>query len=433
MTERATIHQYTQFAVETTPGTRPAGGANRRHPALGIDIEPQLEAEYFRPKGHKFPTIVSPNREWVTASLNAAPDYNLLTWLFNMILDAATPAQQGATAAYQHEFTPDAKGSDDCKTLWIEEGGSVRAHGFGYALLNELGLEITRGGISLSGALIGQRLQDNISLGTNEVQTLSITGAPTGGTFTISLGGQTTAAIAYNATAAEVQAALELISTIGAGNVVCTGGPLPATAVVIEFRGALARTDVATVTTTASLTGGTTPATAVAATTAGAVITESIAKPILPGHVSVYLDTTGAGLGTTKLTRLLRVNPQFGGERHGPVWALNRSETSYVAHVEGEPEWTCELMLEADSTGMGLITPLRAGDKRFLRIEAIGPLIAGAFFYTLILDLCLQFGEAYSFSDEEGVYAVTYPARVSYDATWGKAAYAKLINEITAI
>ncbi|MFW3477497.1 hypothetical protein [Streptomyces microflavus] len=49
---------------------------------------------------------------------------------------------------------------------------------------------------------------------TNEVQTLTVTGGPTGGTFTITWSGQTTAAIAYNATAAVVQTALEALSNV---------------------------------------------------------------------------------------------------------------------------------------------------------------------------------------------------------------------------
>lgn len=104
--------------------------------------------------------------------------------------------------------------------------------------------------------------------GTSEVTTLSITGAPTGGTFTITYGAQTTAAIPYNATAAQVQAALEALSNIAPGDVYCTGGPLPASAITLTWAGSLVG-DITTPTSTDSLTGGTTPATAWATTTAG--------------------------------------------------------------------------------------------------------------------------------------------------------------------
>lgn len=89
--------------------------------------------------------------------------------------------------------------------------------------------------------------------GTNEVQTITI--SATGGTFTITYSGQTTGAIAYNATAPTVQTALEALSNIAVGDVSVTGsagGPYS-----IEFIGTLGLQNVAAVTTGAgSLTGG---------------------------------------------------------------------------------------------------------------------------------------------------------------------------------
>ena len=97
-----------------------------------------------------------------------------------------------------------------------------------------------------------------------ETQTITITGTPTGGTFTLTFGGQTTAAIAYNASAATVETALEALSSIGSGNVSCTGGALPGTAVICDFTGGdLAGSIPALMTSTDSLTGGVTPASAI--------------------------------------------------------------------------------------------------------------------------------------------------------------------------
>jgi hypothetical protein len=104
----------------------------------------------------------------------------------------------------------------------------------------------------------------------SEVQQLAITGGPTGGTFTLTFTGQTTSAIAYNASASVVQAALEALSNIAPGDVVCTGGPLPGTPIVITFAGAYAGIDVTAITAASgSLTGGTTPTAGITNTTAG--------------------------------------------------------------------------------------------------------------------------------------------------------------------
>lgn len=119
--------------------------------------------------------------------------------------------------------------------------------------------------------------------GTNEVQTISTTGVPTGGTFTLTFEAQTTGPIAYNATAATLQAALEALAIIGEGGVRCTGGPLP-TGIAVNFEAARAAENVGPITFTSSLTGGSSPNVVVAQTTSGA-----------PGAV---LDPDGKGIPT---------------------------------------------------------------------------------------------------------------------------------------
>ncbi|MEW1568320.1 hypothetical protein AB0454_35750 [Streptomyces sp. NPDC093509] len=103
----------------------------------------------------------------------------------------------------------------------------------------------------------------------NEVQSVAITGGPTGGTYTLTYSGQTTGAIVYNATATQVRTALAALSNVGTGNVTCSGGPHPGSPVAVTFTGDLAGTDVAQMTATGSLTGGTSPTVAVTTTTPG--------------------------------------------------------------------------------------------------------------------------------------------------------------------
>jgi hypothetical protein len=104
----------------------------------------------------------------------------------------------------------------------------------------------------------------------NDVQTVSTSGAPTGGSFTLTFNGQTTSNIPYNATAAQVLTALTALSNIGsAANVATSGGPLP-TGVVVTFQGLLGNSPQSVMTTNSSgLTGGATPTASVAHTTTG--------------------------------------------------------------------------------------------------------------------------------------------------------------------
>ena len=94
----------------------------------------------------------------------------------------------------------------------------------------------------------------------NEIQRLTVTGTPTGGTLKITWGGQETGTIVYNATATIVLTALEALSNIGIGDVSVSGGPWPSAPIDVKFIGANANTDVGAITlTTNSLTGGTSP------------------------------------------------------------------------------------------------------------------------------------------------------------------------------
>lgn len=57
----------------------------------------------------------------------------------------------------------------------------------------------------------------------NEQQLITVTGGPTGGTLTLTLGANTTSGLAWNAAAATVQTALVGLASIGAGNATVTG------------------------------------------------------------------------------------------------------------------------------------------------------------------------------------------------------------------
>jgi len=105
----------------------------------------------------------------------------------------------------------------------------------------------------------------------DETQQVAITGAPTGGTFTLTFGGQTTATINWNDTQATVQTRLQALSSIGAGNALVTGGPGPATPYVVEFAGTMAKTAQALITLTNNLlTGGASPSVAITRLQGGA-------------------------------------------------------------------------------------------------------------------------------------------------------------------
>lgn len=104
-----------------------------------------------------------------------------------------------------------------------------------------------------------------------EVQSVTITGTPTGGTFVLSFNGETTAPIAYNATNTTVDSALEALDNVGVGNVSVSGsagGPY-----TVTFVSGLGNVPQMTADGSA-LTGGTAPAVAVATVTPGNNLTD---------------------------------------------------------------------------------------------------------------------------------------------------------------
>lgn len=73
-------------------------------------------------------------------------------------------------------------------------------------------------------------------------QTWTLTSTLGAGTFTLTYNGSTTGALNWNDSAATIQTALQALTSIGAGNATCTGGPLNTTPVTVTLSGALAAT-----------------------------------------------------------------------------------------------------------------------------------------------------------------------------------------------
>jgi RHS repeat-associated protein len=111
-------------------------------------------------------------------------------------------------------------------------------------------------------------LRTDTSYAGDSVQQVQLTGNPTGGTFTLTFNGQTTSALAYNASAATVQSALQALSSIGGGNALVASGTSGGW--VVRFAGSLAGSPEPALTGNGSgLTGGTNPSVAITVTSLG--------------------------------------------------------------------------------------------------------------------------------------------------------------------
>jgi hypothetical protein len=126
-----------------------------------------------------------------------------------------------------------------------------------------------------------------------EVDSVATTGAPTGGTVTLTYtyNGSTftTAPIAYDATAAQVAAAVQAAGALP-GTLTGTGGPLGTAAVTLTASGGLTGT-FSNLSATSSLTGGTTPTVTYTQTTAGV---QGPVAPVVSGNSQTVATVTVA-------------------------------------------------------------------------------------------------------------------------------------------
>lgn len=156
---------------------------------------------------------------------------------------------------------------------------------------------------------------------------------------------------------------------------------------------------------------------------------------VIPNEIDIFLDTTSAGLGTTKLTRVLNFGFQV-QNRFSPVWVLNSANPSFVSHVEVEPTAQATLMVEADTEGMAHLTALRAGSARYIRFKATSPNLAGtAIPYSLTFDMAVKVSDVSNFQDQDGIYAIEWTFDLFHDPSWGtgKAMNLEAINKQTIL
>lgn len=177
--------------------------------------------------------------------------------------------------------------------------------------------------------------------GTDEVQTLTSTA--TGGTFKITFEGQQTGNIAFDASAATIQTALEALSNIEVGDVVCAGGPLNTTPVTITFRANLGRSNRTEVTIDNSLaTGGTVvPSTTTAGVASEVTVTKSNNDWIVE-FIGTYAGVnvplmTASGASLTGGHTIAHATTTQGGAGLNEIWSLQFASNGNISFFRPVP------------------------------------------------------------------------------------------------
>jgi hypothetical protein len=200
-------------------------------------------------------------------------------------------------------------------------------------------------------------------VGTDEVQTVTIAGGASGGTFTITFGGQTTSALPYGSSAAVVQAALEALSSIGVGNMLVTKA---ADVYTLTFRNALGQQNVAQVTASAAgLTGGTptiTPATG----TGGVAGTPGTYAPYASGNSDGSQNPVGVLQYACTTDASGNISP--GTSTSGNEWGVTRKYAS--VYMAGE--FLTDDLVGLDANAVGKLGRLVQGTVAHGRLMIYG-------------------------------------------------------------
>lgn len=150
--------------------------------------------------------------------------------------------------------------------------------------------------------------------------------------------------------------------------------------------------------------------------------------PVLGKEVSVFYDSTSAGIGATKLGRLLALEWSY-SQKYSPLWAVDATQASYVAMVERAPTPTLKLTVEADTAGMALLTDARAGSFAYVRIRGT----SGT--NTLTIDMAVKHNNPDAYADRDGVFVVPFNVQWAHDAAWGsgKSAVITVVNGLAGL
>lgn len=403
MADRSTVFERVQIGKETTPGV--AVKPNRNLGSISLNPSFQIETKARKPKGSKWNRVVTTNKDWTEGDVEGDAVYDELPFVLASALGNVTPTTPGgATLARRWEFSVSTSNPDTPASFTLETGSELRAMRVAFATLTELGFEFSREDATISGAFIGQKMTDD------KVRYITIAGSA--GTFTITVGDQTTDAIAYNASTSTVLTELEDLSNVAPGDVVVGGA---AGAYILYFKGQFEKAKMPAISAV-----GTDGATATITRMAPGA-TELELVPVTPPSLQITRADSAADLGVDDEILTRAFNMTWGiSSRWGPIWTINRDVESWAALAETDPEGTVEITVGADDQGMDMVNDLRENDTIFVRVSSIGPEIEPGFNYELIIDTAISITDIGDMTDEDGVVATSFTGTFLHDPTWGK-------------
>lgn len=157
---------------------------------------------------------------------------------------------------------------------------------------------------------------------------------------------------------------------------------------------------------------------------------------VLPTHLNIYSNDTFGTIGTTKLTRDFNAEVAIGGVV-GQVWPINSTNASFASDVDLAPDISVKLTCTADSQGEAFLTAARAGATKYVRIDALSTVLAGASteFYKIRIDMPCKVSEYPGYGDTDGIKTVEVGLVPVLDTSFSATAWCRItvVNKVTAL
>lgn len=441
MATRAAADQVVQVGVETVPGT--AVAANRRLPGVTIDVRPAIVRQQFRAKGYNVNTADVIHRMSAEGTWSGPLDYNQIIYPLAALIGEKNnaPAQIGVTQGYTWEFEPISTGSDPYpKTFTVETGDSEAAQIATYVRMISADFDFGADALNMNGNLLGMFPTDDetltSSVTSNEIWRIAVDA--TGGTYTLTYGGNETGNIDFDATPAELLNALTDLPNVNIGDFQVTGGPGNAGATTpyfIEGIGALAGTNLTPPTSDATnLTGGASTATVTTTQAGGAAsaLTSIAQRPVSRMQADIYVDDVYSDIGTTKVTSAYNAGFSVGA-KWAAFFAMNTDFPSFQDLVHIAADVTGRFSTAHNAQSRALYNEIATNPTKFVRIEMIGENIGASADETIRFDFAAHFGAPEPQELDGAVFGYNYNWGVIHDPDLGYAWKATIVNRLTTL
>jgi hypothetical protein len=152
-------------------------------------------------------------------------------------------------------------------------------------------------------------------------------------------------------------------------------------------------------------------------------------------HIGMYIGTA-AGSITTRIKPLMATYNISG--RHTPVMTLDDTEDCFEDTVENGFAPGFRIVVPKGSDSNGYLADLRSSEKKFLKIECIGPQIESVgsgptvYYHRLEISMPINFRQP-SREDQQDVHCAVFDAKAIYDATFAGTSKVVIDSELTAL